>query len=127
MAWKALAVSLNTRRNRPNYFLLNDGLDEDSNSHENVTTLENDILPSESASHIQQLRFESLAETQVEESSTIQAESATSLAPLQEPLQHARISVPKSTNWPWTYFEISESDNPWIVKKSNKRKLIDRE
>ncbi|KAJ8098121.1 hypothetical protein POJ06DRAFT_179750, partial [Lipomyces tetrasporus] len=29
--------------------------------------------------------------------------------------------------WPWTYFEISELENPWIVKKSNKRKLIDSE
>ncbi|KAK9345318.1 hypothetical protein V1522DRAFT_422114 [Lipomyces starkeyi] len=69
---------MNTRRNRPNYFLLNDGLDEEAspedrlNCYENVTTLENDILPSESVSQIQQLHFESLAETQVEESSTIQ-------------------------------------------------------
>ncbi|KAK9326777.1 hypothetical protein V1520DRAFT_350562, partial [Lipomyces starkeyi] len=62
---------MNTRRNRPNYFLLNDGLDEETSpedrlgSYENVFTLENDILPSESASQIQQLHFESLAETQV--------------------------------------------------------------
>ncbi|KAK9319972.1 hypothetical protein V1517DRAFT_280867 [Lipomyces orientalis] len=100
---------MNTRRNRPNYFLLNDGLEASAedrlDSHENVTTLENDILPSESASQIQQLRFES----------TIQAKSATSLAPLQEPLQHARISEPKSTNWPWTYFDISEFEKPWII------------
>ncbi|KAK9426881.1 hypothetical protein V1505DRAFT_382080, partial [Lipomyces doorenjongii] len=89
----------------------------------------NDILPSESASQIQQPPFESLVEieTQVEESSTIRTESLTSLAPLQEPLRNARISEPKSTKWPWTYFEISEFENPWIVKKNNKRKLIDRE
>ncbi|KAK9323788.1 hypothetical protein V1517DRAFT_87055 [Lipomyces orientalis] len=37
------------------------------------------------------------------------------------------MSEPKSTKWPWTYFEISEFENPWIVKKSNKRTLIDRE
>ncbi|KAK9349776.1 hypothetical protein V1523DRAFT_147028, partial [Lipomyces doorenjongii] len=101
---------MSTRRNRPNYFLLNDGLDEEEStedrldSYENVTTMEKDILPSESASQIQQLPFESLAETQIEESSTLQTESSTSLAPLQEPLRHARISEPKSTKWPWTYF-----------------------
>ncbi|KAK9326393.1 hypothetical protein V1517DRAFT_349850 [Lipomyces orientalis] len=106
---------MDTRRNRPNYFLLNDGLDDEASAEDPLDSHEN------------QLRFESLAKTQVEESSTIQAESATSLAPLQEPLQHARISEPKSTNWPWTYFEVSEFENPWIVKKSNRRKLIDRE
>ncbi|KAK9318736.1 hypothetical protein V1517DRAFT_267441, partial [Lipomyces orientalis] len=21
-----------------------------------------------------------------------------------------------STNWPWTYFEISEFENPWIIR-----------
>ncbi|KAK9314709.1 hypothetical protein V1524DRAFT_432420 [Lipomyces starkeyi] len=54
---------MNTRRNRPNYFLLNDGLDEEASpgdrldSYENVTTtLGNDILPSESASQKKQLR-----------------------------------------------------------------------
>ncbi|KAK9491453.1 hypothetical protein V1508DRAFT_421999, partial [Lipomyces doorenjongii] len=60
----------------------------------------NDILPSESASQIQQLPLEPLAQTQVEESSTTQTESSTSLASLQEPLQHARISEPKSIKWP---------------------------
>ncbi|KAK9342062.1 hypothetical protein V1522DRAFT_417378 [Lipomyces starkeyi] len=61
---------MNTRRNRPNYFLLNDGLNEEASPedrldrYENVTTLENDILPSESVSQIQQLHFESFVETQ---------------------------------------------------------------
>ncbi|KAK9371778.1 uncharacterized protein V1513DRAFT_454555 [Lipomyces chichibuensis] len=76
----------------------------------------NDILPLESGSKIWQPLFESLAESQVEDA-----------APLQEPLRKARISETKSTKWPSTYFEISEFENPWIVKKSNKRKLIDRE
>ncbi|KAK9371483.1 uncharacterized protein V1513DRAFT_455619 [Lipomyces chichibuensis] len=84
-------------------------------------------FPLESASQIRQPLFESLAESQVEECLIIQTESSTSPAPLQEPLRNARISEPKSTKWPWTYFEISEFENPWIVKKSNKRKLIDRE
>ncbi|KAK9249810.1 hypothetical protein V1507DRAFT_374790, partial [Lipomyces tetrasporus] len=93
---------------------------------QNATSLENDVLPSESASQIQQLQLESLAEIQVEEFSTIQTESSTSLAPLQEPPWRAGLSKPTSTNWPWAYFDISEFENPWIVKKSNKRKLIDR-
>ncbi|KAK9490986.1 hypothetical protein V1508DRAFT_423220 [Lipomyces doorenjongii] len=88
---------------------MNDRLD----SYQNVT-LEKDILPSESASQIQQPHFDSLVEieTQVEESSTIRTESLTSLAPLQEPLRNARISETKSTKWPWTYFEISGFENP---------------
>ncbi|KAK9327459.1 hypothetical protein V1520DRAFT_374679 [Lipomyces starkeyi] len=60
---------MNTRRNRRNYFLLNDGIDEEASpedrldSSQNVTSLENDVLPSESASQIQQLQLDSLAET----------------------------------------------------------------
>ncbi|KAK9241482.1 hypothetical protein V1506DRAFT_550573 [Lipomyces tetrasporus] len=124
---------MNTRRNRPNYFLLNDGIDEEASSEDrldsspNVISLENDILPSESASQTQQVQFEPSAETQVEQLSTIQTESSISIAPLQEPLRHGGRSKPQSTKWPWTYFEISEIENPWIVKKSNKRKLIDRD
>ncbi|ODQ69431.1 hypothetical protein LIPSTDRAFT_30474 [Lipomyces starkeyi NRRL Y-11557] len=87
----------------------------------------NVVLPSQSASQIQQLQFDSLAETQVEEFSTIQTESSTSLAPLHEPSRRAGLSKPTYTNWPWPYFDISEFENPLIVKKSNKRKLIDRE
>ncbi|KAJ8102404.1 hypothetical protein POJ06DRAFT_279858 [Lipomyces tetrasporus] len=117
---------MNTRRNRPNYFLLNDGLDEEVSpeerldSYENVTTLENDILPSESASQIQQPLFESLEETQIEEYSTVQTESSTSLAPLQEPPRNAGISEPKSTKWPWTYFEISNSKILGSLRKATK-------
>ncbi|KAK9236442.1 hypothetical protein V1525DRAFT_406853 [Lipomyces kononenkoae] len=121
---------METRQNRPNYFLLNDGIDVEAlpeDRLDRVISLENDILPSESASQIQQLQSESSAEAQVEEISTIHAESSTSLAPLQEPLRHGGLSKDISTKWPWTYFEISEFEIPWIVKKSNKRKLIDRE
>ncbi|KAJ8098500.1 hypothetical protein POJ06DRAFT_296390 [Lipomyces tetrasporus] len=55
------------------YFVLNDGIDEEASpearldSSQNATSLENDVLPSESASQIQQLQLESLAEIQVEE------------------------------------------------------------
>ncbi|KAK9242695.1 hypothetical protein V1506DRAFT_546745 [Lipomyces tetrasporus] len=82
---------MNTRRNRPDYFLLNDGIDEEASpedrldSSRTVTSLENDVIPSKSVSQIHQLQLESFAEIQVEEFSTIQPESSTSLAPLQEP------------------------------------------
>ncbi|KAJ8097670.1 hypothetical protein POJ06DRAFT_296914 [Lipomyces tetrasporus] len=61
---------MNSRRNRPNYFLLNDGIDEEASSEDrldsspNVISLENDILPSESASQTQQVQFEPSAEPQ---------------------------------------------------------------
>ncbi|KAK9235715.1 hypothetical protein V1525DRAFT_458283 [Lipomyces kononenkoae] len=101
---------METRRNSRNYFLLNDGIDEEASPEDRldssqVISLENDILPSESASQIQQLQFESSAEAQVEEISTVHAESSTSLAPLQEPLWHAGLSKDISTKWPWTYFD----------------------
>ncbi|KAK9246426.1 hypothetical protein V1506DRAFT_436959, partial [Lipomyces tetrasporus] len=113
---------MNTRRNRPNYFLLNDGIDEEASpedrldSSPNVISLENDVLPLESASQTQQLQFELSAETQVEQLSTIQTESSISIAPLQETLRHGGRSKPQSTKWPWTYFEISELENPWIIR-----------
>ncbi|KAK9259251.1 hypothetical protein V1519DRAFT_452172, partial [Lipomyces tetrasporus] len=106
---------MNTRRNR-NYFLLNDGIDEEASPEDRLDT-----------SQTQQLQFEPSAEMQVEQLSTIQTESSISIAPLQGPLRHGGRSKPQSTKWPWTYFEISELENPWIVKKSNKRKLIDSE
>ncbi|KAK9242072.1 hypothetical protein V1506DRAFT_449075, partial [Lipomyces tetrasporus] len=111
---------MNTRRNRPKVFLLNEEIDEEASpedrldSSPNAISLENDVLPSESASQTQQLQFEPSAETQVEQLSTIQTESSISIAPLQEPLRHGGRSKPQSTKWPWTYFEISELENPWI-------------
>ncbi|KAK9375637.1 uncharacterized protein V1513DRAFT_424612 [Lipomyces chichibuensis] len=93
---------MNTRRNRPNYFLLNDGIDEEASPEDqldsppNVISLENDILPSESVSGFQQ-QFEPSAETQVEELATIQTESSISIAPLQEPLRQRGLLKSQST------------------------------
>ncbi|KAK9360198.1 hypothetical protein V1504DRAFT_455785, partial [Lipomyces starkeyi] len=45
----------------------------------------NDILPSKSASQIQQVQLKSLDDTQAEGFSTIQTEPSTNLAPFREP------------------------------------------
>ncbi|KAK9357486.1 hypothetical protein V1504DRAFT_365070, partial [Lipomyces starkeyi] len=97
---------VNTCRNRPNYFLLNYGIDEEASpedhldSSQNVTSLENDVLPSESASQIQQLQLESLAE--------IQSCSITGTSPA------CRTFETYIHSWPWAYFDISEFENPEI-------------
>ncbi|KAK9389264.1 hypothetical protein V1515DRAFT_578344 [Lipomyces mesembrius] len=77
-----MEARMSTRRNRPNYFLLDDGIDEEAppedrlDSSQNVTFLENDILPSKSASQIRELQAESFAETQAKDFSNVQTESS---------------------------------------------------
>ncbi|KAK9320166.1 hypothetical protein V1517DRAFT_375885 [Lipomyces orientalis] len=76
---------MNTRRNRPNYFLLNDGLDEEAKCYYSGE------------------RYPTLG---------------------------ISITNPAAAFWVVgrdADFEISEFENPWIVKKTNKLKLIDRE
>ncbi|KAK9429327.1 hypothetical protein V1505DRAFT_387145 [Lipomyces doorenjongii] len=76
--------------------------------------MEDDILPSESASQIQQLPFESLAEMQGEEFST-------NFAPLQEPLRHTPISEPEIHQVAMEYSSLytrlfAENVRFWVLK-----------
>ncbi|KAK9482140.1 hypothetical protein V1527DRAFT_516050 [Lipomyces starkeyi] len=105
-----------TRHKRPDYFLLNDGLDDEASSEDRIPESDfesfidlssSDILPSESASQ---------ALTPVGPSSSIIArhsQKRTRPAPL--------------TNWMWAHFEVTEVAREWVIKRTRRRESTDRD
>jgi hypothetical protein len=107
-----------TRQKRPNYFLLNDGFDDEaapedrildssqSDFFESFTDIpSSEILPSESASQ------------------TPATSSQSSI------LRHTRKRPRPApvTNWMWSYFEVTNVTREWVVKRTKRRELIDRD
>ena len=74
---------------------------------------DNDILPSESASQLPEL-------------STNSAATATSILSTNTSHKIRQQRAP-ATEWLWAYFETTVVDDAWIIKKSKKRRLTDRE
>jgi len=113
-----------TRRKRPDYFLLNGGSDHEalpedilletvrSEINSPINTPSSEILPSESISQINETT-----------TSSISADSYPS---------HLRKSYKRPrpapvTNWLWDYFEVTQVNQEWIVKRTKKRELIDQD
>ncbi|KAK9318784.1 hypothetical protein V1517DRAFT_234819, partial [Lipomyces orientalis] len=130
---------MQTRQKRLNYRVLNDGSDEEAlpedriyqlsellpnlaptlpASQEDVVALadipSDELLPSESASQLEEAS---------QESST---DAATSLISPNLFGHHRQRPAPV-TEWIWAYFETTVVNRPWSIKKTNKRRLIDRE
>jgi hypothetical protein len=124
---------MQTRQKRLDYRALNDGSDEEalpedrinrtsgllSNpaptlpvSQEDVETTTNvpgdEILPSESASQFPT------------------TDTGTSVTSSDLFRRHRQRPAP-ATEWIWAYFEAEAVDRPWFIKKTNKRRLVDRE
>ncbi|KAK9357408.1 hypothetical protein V1504DRAFT_436774 [Lipomyces starkeyi] len=105
-----------TRGKRVDYFVLNDGSDEEalledrlnnSQPHDSADSLpDSEIFPSESTSAV--------------ESSQEIPDDALTYQP-----QSSRQSESKSWQC-WDYFDITEVNQPWILKKNNIRKTIDQ-
>ncbi|KAK9310900.1 hypothetical protein V1524DRAFT_412263, partial [Lipomyces starkeyi] len=113
--------------------LLNDGSDEEVASEDRVASStttapilsrqsaidvfinipDDEVLPSESASQLTELKARSTT-------------SETSIHSSNQFLQGRQRPAPV-TEWLWAYFETTTVDKEWIVKKTNKRRLTDRE
>jgi hypothetical protein len=128
---------LRTRQKRVDYRVLNDGSDEASpedridQSSEPVSNLaptfpesqegveiitdipDGELLPSESASQF----------PASQESST---DARTSIISGNAFYQHRQWPAP-ATAWIWAYFETAAVDRSWFIKKTNKKRLVDRE
>ncbi|KAK9426983.1 hypothetical protein V1505DRAFT_402798 [Lipomyces doorenjongii] len=112
-----------TRGKRIDYFILNDGNDEEAPLEDRLDSShhydsgdsfpDSEIFPSESASAV-----ESSQEIPDEAAPTCQPQSSRDIEP----------SKSESKSWQcWDYFDITEVNRSWILKKSNIRKTIDRE
>jgi hypothetical protein len=129
---------MRTRQKRLNYRVLNDGSDEEALPEDRLDQLseplsnltptlpasredgealasvpDGEILPSESVSQL----------PASQESSTDVGSSIISDNPFR---RHHQRPAP-ATEWVWPYFETAAVDRPWFMKKTNKRRLIDRE
>ncbi|KAK9369639.1 hypothetical protein V1509DRAFT_618662, partial [Lipomyces kononenkoae] len=131
---------MNTRRKRLDYRALNDGSDDEAAPEDRVVSStmsapllssqptidgfinipDEEILPSESASQLALPESASdLAEARVR--------STTSETSIQSCNTFRQVRPAPVTEWLWAYFETTTIDKEWIVKKSNKRRLTDRE
>ncbi|KAK9233881.1 hypothetical protein V1525DRAFT_440558 [Lipomyces kononenkoae] len=110
-----------TRGKRIDYFALNDGSDEEapledrldsSHPHESSDSLPDcEIFRAESPS-----------------SQEIPDDAAQTFQPLPQSSRDIQLSNSESKSWQcWDYFDITEVNRPWILKKSNKLKKVDRE
>jgi hypothetical protein len=129
---------MRTRQKRLDYRVLNDGSDEEAlpedridqsskslsnlpppllvseEGRETITNVpDGELLPSESASQL----------PTSQQSSTDTGTSVTSSGVFH---RHRQRLAP-ATEWIWAYFETTAVDRPWFIKKTNKRKLVDRE
>jgi hypothetical protein len=123
-----------TRRKRIDYRLLNDGSDDEALPEDRVPASiigaapftssqterevfvnipDSEILPSESASQFPVLQASSTAAEASVVSHGLGSQNHYRPAP--------------ATEWLWAYFETTIIDREWIVKKTNKRKLSDRD
>ncbi|KAK9341916.1 hypothetical protein V1522DRAFT_359054, partial [Lipomyces starkeyi] len=124
---------MTTRRKRLDYRALNDGSDDEAAPEDRVASStmsapllssqsaidgfinipDDDVLPSESASQLPELRARSTtSEASIHSSNTF--------------LQGRPRPAP-ATEWLWAHFETTTVDKEWTVKKTNKRRLTDRE
>ncbi|KAJ5109977.1 hypothetical protein N7532_002622 [Penicillium argentinense] len=131
---------MHTRQKRVNYRVLNDESDKESlpedqidqsskpsrppsnltpilpASQEDVDVLANtldcELLPSESVSQV----------LGSQEGSTDAITSITSYVSS----QYTKRPAP-ATEWIWGYFETTAIDRPWVIKRTSKRRLVDRE
>jgi hypothetical protein len=123
-----------TRQKRLDYRLLNDGSDEEAlfedripespvapeslPSNESafvsfINTPDHDILPSESVSQ--------------ETTSSVIQDSHSSLISQDTSFPRSQKRPAPATEWMWAYFETTEFNCPWIMKRNKRQKFIDRE
>jgi hypothetical protein len=105
---------ISTRRRRINYYLLNDGSDEEG------MDLDRTSDPSEVPAAIaDNIPLPSEPDTQITETSPTAAVPA--------PCGFRRERPAPATEWIWSYFEVTTVDREWTVKRTGKRKLFGRD
>ena len=124
-----------TRRRRVNYRLLNDGIDEDLSEDYGVEPMINAPFP---AAGSQEGTVGSVDTSDCELLSSESASQPLALnekppvsepsAGLHDPFRRTYHQRPAPvTEWLWAYFETTVVDREWVLKRTNKRKLTDRD
>jgi hAT family C-terminal dimerisation region len=117
-----------TRRKRPNYFILNDGSDDEAPPEDRIQeTVEseasepNSSVNTPAAAEPEILPSESMSQTQVDPI----LPSWPSSVPRLRSQKRARPAP--ATAWLWDHFNVTEVNREWIVKRTGKRELTDRD
>jgi hypothetical protein len=114
-----------TRRNKPDYFLLNDGPDDEALPEDCILETAQSVInpspdiPSSEVPSSEILPSESISQAYISPMPTFSSSSILQ----SRPQKHARPAP--TTNWIWDYFEVTPVDREWIVKRTKKRELID--
>ncbi|KAK9260725.1 hypothetical protein V1519DRAFT_447711 [Lipomyces tetrasporus] len=112
---------MNTRRKRLDYRALNDGSDDEAAPEDRVasSTMSAPLLSSQSTMN----GFINIPDDELRARSTTSETSIHSSNTFHQ--DHSRPAP--VTEWLWAYFETMTVDKEWTVKKTNKRRLTDRE
>ena len=118
-----------SRQARVDYLLLNDGYDDE--------TLPEDYISETAQSGTTQLQPEIKSFSNIPSSEILPSESASqiihspiptsSFSSVLPPRSQKRWRPAPVTSWLWDHFEVTEVDRPWIIKKTKKRELVDRD
>lgn len=131
---------MRTRRKRINYRLLNGGSDDEASPEDRM--IESDSIPS-LPSQTEPTDVEEVL-TNISDAEIVPSESASQSHLLKESSTATGNSVisydvfpqirrpnhqrpAPATEWLWAYFDTTAVDREWVVKKTNKRKLMDRD
>jgi hypothetical protein len=129
-----------TRRKRINYRLLNGGSDDEASPEDRI--IESDTVSSlrsqteptgvdevlTNISDAEIMPSESASQSHLpKESSTVTGNSVISYDAFPQTRPQNRQRPAPATEWLWAYFDTNVIDREWVVKKTNKRKLVDRD
>lgn len=118
---------MTTRRKRLDYRLLNDGSDEEALPQDRVASPTPEIGTFFDGSNSEIVPSESASQYQLPHTSSIMADSSIASHILQDTYPRSCQRLTSASEWLWAYFETTEIDREWVLKKSRKRKLADRE
>lgn len=116
---------MSTRGLRINYHILNDGSDEEALPEDRIVDLDSDTVPEPfqipSASDVE------CDSTQVNTESCPTPSRSSSAVPKSHGFNKRRERPAPVTEWIWPYFEVTVVSREWVVKRTGKRKITDRD
>jgi hypothetical protein len=126
---------METRGNRPNYLALNDGYQSEVRPEDWTSSLAwspaaqgpEETVPSSPPPFRSQLAFNANIDSFDEAFDVVlPSESASQLPTRATSSQGSTLNL-RQNNWMWDHLHIREFPNEWTEKRSNRKRLIDRE
>ncbi|KAK9319728.1 hypothetical protein V1517DRAFT_310476 [Lipomyces orientalis] len=121
-------MAMETRGNRQNYLVLNDGYESDAQSGDWISSPPEEPGPSSLPHSVGQPAVGADINSYVEvpDDEVLPSKSA-SQPPVTATSSQIADPAPQKTDWLWGYFQTRESPNEWIEKRNKKKRFTDRE